>query len=68
MQRLADAAGCDHVVQVDVLVEHDCVVIPRLARPEPDPAWSANERADDDQEDPHQKAPAKHSNRESDAA
>src|SRR5215217_2510312 len=53
----------DDVVQIDVLVEHDCVVIPRLSRPEPDPARPANKRADHNQKDPHQKARAKHPER-----
>src|SRR5215213_2776529 len=39
----------NHVVKVDVLIEHDCVVVPPLSRPEPDPTRSSNKRADDDQ-------------------
>src|SRR6185295_16045577 len=50
----------NHVVQVDVLVEHHRVVIPRLTRPKPNPSRPADKRSDDDQKDPHQKAPAKH--------
>src|SRR6185436_18431111 len=44
MQRLANRACGNHVVQVDVLVEHHCVVIPSLSRPEPDPTWTTNKR------------------------
>src|SRR6185369_13998928 len=39
----------DDFMQVAITIEHDRVVVPGLARPEPNPARSANERADEDQ-------------------
>src|SRR6185503_16889737 len=60
MQRLAYPAGCNPVVKIDVFVEHHRVVVPRLPRPEPDPTGSPNKGPNDDQQDPHQEAPAKH--------
>src|SRR5712691_6201556 len=64
VQQFADATRRDPIVQIYVLVKHDRVVVPSLSRPKPNPAWPTNERADEDQKDPHQKAPAKHANRE----
>src|SRR5258705_9157858 len=60
MQRLADSTRSNHVMQIDVLIEDYRVVIPCLPWPEPDPARPSNERANEDQRDPHQKSPAKH--------
>src|ERR1043165_6502753 len=50
-------------MQIASAVENYCVVVPSLSRPEPDPTRSANESADDDQEDPHQESPVEHVHR-----
>ena len=63
MKQFAYATRGNPVVEVDILVEHYRVVVPRLAGPEPDPTRTTHECADEDQHDPHQKAPAEHSHR-----
>src|SRR5207244_12825492 len=60
MARKVSDRQANNFVNVAVTIEDHRVVIPSLARPEPNPARTANERADKDQQDPHQKAPAKH--------
>src|SRR6476659_5213589 len=68
MKRLAYRARRNQIVEIDVLIKNDCVVVPRLSRPEPDPTRSTNEGADEDQKDPHQEAPTKHHDREASLA
>src|SRR5258705_8909430 len=63
VQCLANPTGSNPIVQVDILVENHRVVIPGLARPEPDPARATNEGANNDEQNPHQEAPTKHTNR-----
>src|SRR5687768_12557045 len=63
--RFSNGTLRDHVVQVDVLIKHDRVVVPRLSRPEPDPTRSANKRSDHDQNDPLEKSSAEHPQRKS---
>src|ERR1044071_3202962 len=53
----------NHVVQIDVLVEHYRVMIPGLSRPKPDPTGTTNKRPDHNQHDPHREACAKHPER-----
>src|SRR5215203_1454171 len=46
MQSFPERALRDHVVQVYVLIKHYRIVVPRLSRPEPDPAWTTNKCSD----------------------
>src|ERR1700680_1531873 len=50
----------DNLMQGAVAIKDDRVVIPSLSRPEPNPARPAYERADENQQNPHQKAPGEH--------
>src|SRR5438132_7174098 len=50
-------------MQVAIAIKNDGVVVPSLSRPKPDPTRAANERADKNQQDPHQKTPAEHRDR-----
>src|ERR1041384_8837608 len=52
--------NAEDFVQVAVAIIDDRVVIPTLSGTEPDPTGAADERADDDQRDPHEEAPEKH--------
>jgi len=60
VQQFADATGGNPIVEVDVFVEHDGIVVPRLTgqnQIQPGPRI----KVPNNQEDPHQK-PAKHAN------
>src|SRR5437667_1607476 len=54
----------DDLMQVAIAIKHDGVVIPGLSRPEPNPARSADECADENQQNPHQKYTGEHVHRE----
>src|SRR5437763_13489139 len=60
MVRKVTDRQANNLMHVAIAIEDHRVVIPSLARPEPNPAGTANKSADKDQQDPHQKAPAKH--------
>src|SRR6185503_10337836 len=50
----------NNFVQIPITVKNNCIVVPRLSRPKPNPARSADESTDYNQEDPHQESPAEH--------
>src|SRR5438105_1945144 len=50
-------------VQVTVAIKNHCVVVPGLSGPEPNPTWPSNERADHNQQNPHQETPTEHVHR-----
>ena len=43
----------DDLMKIAVPIEDDCVMVPGLSRPKPDPAGPPNERANENQQNPH---------------